>query len=265
MQFKTHPRTIYQINPLVEVVCQIRFDRVLSILSKPPSEFQDNVAAQYPKYSAQPAQIIHIGPPSLQSTQSEFPITHNFTSIDDALQISLNADSLSLTSKKYKTWETFSQEFFKISKIFNSIYPPTAIQRLGLRYKDLIERESLGLAGVPWGELLAPPLIGPFSSNTLFEAPLTAKEEGQIEHTTQTIFKLGFGQALLQATLLRSTDAPLKRAFLIDTDFSLSSSEFPITSENITQYFDKLHESANSLFRSCLMERLHNALKPNPN
>ena len=43
-------RVIYQKNPLVEVILQIKFPTILSINAKDPVDFQDAIRQEYPIY-----------------------------------------------------------------------------------------------------------------------------------------------------------------------------------------------------------------------
>ena len=49
-------------------------------------------------------------------------------------------------------------------QLFTDEYKPTFFNRIGLRYIDLINRDSLGLSGVPWRELLTTHIAGELSS-----------------------------------------------------------------------------------------------------
>ena len=50
MPFPESKRVVYQQNPLVEVICQIRFPTILQIGSEEPTAFQNSVRAEYPLY-----------------------------------------------------------------------------------------------------------------------------------------------------------------------------------------------------------------------
>src|SRR6266852_706318 len=64
--FPEFTRVIYQRNPLVEVVCQLRFSPILRIDTDPPAEFQDRIRSAFPSSKGahrRPAAIAS-GPPT---------------------------------------------------------------------------------------------------------------------------------------------------------------------------------------------------------
>ena len=50
MPFPDSERVIYQRNPLLEVICQLRFPSILRIDSEAPAVFQERVRKEYPMY-----------------------------------------------------------------------------------------------------------------------------------------------------------------------------------------------------------------------
>src|SRR4051794_35988880 len=54
MAFPDAPRVLYEINPLDEVVCQLKFPPVLRIDAEMPVGFQEAIRAQFPLYRAEP-------------------------------------------------------------------------------------------------------------------------------------------------------------------------------------------------------------------
>jgi uncharacterized protein (TIGR04255 family) len=133
-----------------------------------------------------------------------------------------------------------------------------------LRYKDLIEREAIGLAGRPWNELLAPFIVGAYSSPELFEEPPTVQHDQSIQLSGQFVFSLDDCVLMLQTAVLQSSDEIPKRAFLIDSDFFHESPARAVTIDNIPGTLDTLHKNSGALFRACIQEPLHAALGPNP-
>ena len=50
MLFSYYDRYQYAVNPLVEVICQLRFPAILSISAKEPVAFQEAVRRDFPRY-----------------------------------------------------------------------------------------------------------------------------------------------------------------------------------------------------------------------
>ena len=55
--FSQDERCIYQKNQLMEVVCQLRFPTILSIGTKEPAEFQDEIRDVFPRYEVRQEQL----------------------------------------------------------------------------------------------------------------------------------------------------------------------------------------------------------------
>ncbi|MBL8785507.1 MAG: TIGR04255 family protein, partial [Deltaproteobacteria bacterium] len=45
------PRVIYASNPLADVICQVRFPRILRIDNELPADFQDAIRGQFPHFA----------------------------------------------------------------------------------------------------------------------------------------------------------------------------------------------------------------------
>src|SRR4051794_3088983 len=51
MPFPAVDRVIYERNPLVEVICQVRFPAILRIDVEPPAAFQEAIRGAFPAFS----------------------------------------------------------------------------------------------------------------------------------------------------------------------------------------------------------------------
>lgn len=272
MRIKSSPRVIYDHNPLVEVVCQARFDRNLQLQAGVPHEFQARIRETYPRLrTEQLASIQIISGPSAEpltepvtGRQSSVSTIYHFSSEDQERTISVSADFLSFGCTKYVRWENFKAEFISALNAFTDIYPHPVIQRLGLRYKDLIERESIGLTGVEWSELLSPIVAGVFSADNFFDQPLTTPDERSIRQTSQSVLMLEECGLLLQSALMSSFGEAPTYAFLIDTDFFHEHPQHSVALEKTSESLEILHKNADAIFRACIKDRLHHALGPRP-
>ena len=56
-------RCIYDMNPLAEVICQLRFPEILSIQANIPANFQEAIRHIFPKYAARAETIPGKNPP----------------------------------------------------------------------------------------------------------------------------------------------------------------------------------------------------------
>lgn len=269
MIIESSDRVVYQHNPLSEVVCQLRFKKMQDITDIDKDALREEyLAAGYPNFAEEITfgfvqQIV----PNSDTVASpvEFPrirIFH-FSSVDNFWRISVCSEFVALTCLKYSGWSDFLPRLLLASRVFVKKYQNIEPLRIGLRYKDVIEREPLGLNGVDWQELIHSFLLGPLAPNAL--APnQTALDGDVVNFLSHTLLRLESAMLLLQSSLLTSTDGE-RRAFLIDADFYNENEIEPELLRNdamLAARLDSLHANAGALFRRGITERLHNALRP---
>jgi len=270
MQIQSAERIKYSHNPLAEVICQLRFADQID-LSKGVDEsiVEQCHAAGYSEFSEETAfnvtiEVSHEPTVGMEPRSSSAAMrSFRFSTSDGHWQLVLFHDSLSLVCTNYSAWEDFLPRLVDAVGMFSRAYPGLVSNRLGLRYKDLIEREPLGLDGVPWCELIEPFMLGPLALGSLADGQKT--EDAHVGlFVCQTAIRLDICNLVLQSSLLRSTDLA-KVAFLIDADFFHDqdvSDELFVNSDVLVTQIEALHKSAGALFRRSITEKLHNALSP---
>ncbi|MDE3186537.1 MAG: TIGR04255 family protein [Acidobacteriota bacterium] len=269
MRIETFDRVVYEHNPLAEVICQVAFE---------PLELftDDNIAAFQMAFAelgfphAQRVTMSFGPPPSAQGAVApgQPPVwqqvrVDHFVSADGFWKVSLSAEFIALTCLKYAGWTEFLPRVLAAARALAERCPAAVPLRLGLRYKDVVEREPLNLGDTPWHELIQPFLLGPMAPNALAHGQ-TASEHEVESFLSQSLLKLDNSMVLLQSSLLRSIDGA-RRAFLIDADFYNSGgleSNLLGDAELLRARLHALHEHAGALFRRGITERLHNALRP---
>lgn len=266
MRIGPSERVVYENNPLAEVVCQVRFtraqteDKLISLLSKALMELG------YPSRSIEEITEISIqltAGGQVQKAQDAPPRIYHFSSEDQIWKASVSAEFLALTCSKYQSWSEFKPRMLKLSSTVVDLLGPLSVNRIGLRYKDLIERESIGLAGVPWNKLIAPFLMGPLANNGLFDDGPPADADVST-YVFQLNINLDDCKLLLQGGLLSSVDGN-RRAFLVDSDFFCddeSATEDLAHISKLDSTLEALHANAGALFSKTILGTLHHALKP---
>lgn len=264
MRLKQSERVRYGSNPLVEVVAQVRFPRVLEIDDHLPLDFHKEIQAHYPLFEIQEAMLsVHKGQASGSIKMDDIPRqqTYHFISADNVWRVSLNSEFIALTCTQYERWEDFIPKMMHVLKLVENIYQVGHITRIGLRYRDLIVREQIGLNKTHWSELIAPFLIGPIMPGNLLDC--AAIPEADIIGT-QSFIGFRLEDCLLNLVHgLVNNERSDEQAYLIDADFF---------HEEVTRYehstiqhqFERFHSNAGSIFRSCIQDCLHNALDPMP-
>ena len=257
--FPQSDRVIYTQNPLNQVVCQFRFPIILRIESQPPSEFQELVRARFPNYSASTSQTLPANiPPEIRklllSNPSSSAIDHQFSTADGSWVLTLTKDSLSLTANKYRRWEEFRQVFDGPLQALKDIYTPSVFNRIGLRYINTIDFNSIA-SEAPLTDLFQPHVLGP-----LQDLDLAKKCDGT--YATSAIRLDEQSSVRLSTGLGEQEDIATKQkhqVFIIDADFH-SVTETEISHANKT--IDRFNSESGRLFRWCITDKLHQLMEP---
>jgi uncharacterized protein (TIGR04255 family) len=255
MPFPDAARTIYRQNPLAEVICQLRFPTILRIDAErePAALFQERIRGQYPLYEEKPLAGASL-PAQLQQLIN-LPggqLERHFFSDDQLWHVSLNRDFIALSCKRYTRWEAFQQHLENPRASFEEVYAPSFYSRIGLRYKNVIQRSRYNLNGVGWGELLKPHVAAEFSS-----ADIVA-DINQSAH--QVSFKLDQFEGIVQVRH-GLTDIGGEQCYTIDADFFANART---ELNNVAAVLDYFNGQTRRLFHWCITERLHEAMEPDP-
>lgn len=271
MKISKSPRVEYTHNPLAEVVCQVRFAPTPVFENDLPEALVAHLredgfvaASQEEAFSISiamsPAGQQDVLAPQQVPTSRVF----HFSSEDGIWKASVAVDFCAITCTQYRNWEEFYPRFVRLSEKVASFSGPVRTTRVGLRYKDIIERDSLGLGTVPWHRLIAPFLLGPMACKSLCDDQFESDEHSYDNFVSQSTIQLDDCALLLQSILLKSTTDD-RRAFLIDSDFYFEGHlPEPLyrDSEELIRVLTTLHDNAGSLFRRSITEELHVALGP---
>ena len=171
MSLPVTPRVTYELNPLEAVICQLQFPTILRVDTEIPTEFQEAIREHYPYYKNKPALQFPAGLPAelaamiakgMPSVAGQ--TAHEFSSKDEKWMLTLTRDFMALTCHSYDNWGNFKEHLRAPFSALQRIYTPPFFIRLGLRYRNLIRKSTLGLQQVGWNELLKEWVAGAYSS-----------------------------------------------------------------------------------------------------
>jgi uncharacterized protein (TIGR04255 family) len=257
MPFPDSQRVIYNKNPLTEVICLLNFPAILRIDSEVPADFQGKIQKKYPIYQdSQPNLKLNFSQELAQVVGNTLSLksgraTYQFLSEDKKWRVVLTRDSLSLSTVEYKRWEDFKEHLEIALNAFLEVYQPAFFSRLGLRYRDLIERSKLGLETASWSELLSPPIAGELSAPEIVDRITHC-----VNQLTISLDDNG-SMVLLNHGLVGNENA--EDLYIIDSDF-LTEEKTEV--QNVIEKLDYFNKFSGRLFRWCISEKLHNSLEP---
>ena len=251
--FPESRRVFYAKNPLEEVICQVRFPPVLRIDTEAPAEFQERIRKDFPLYRQAPAMVVPDGmplpPQILQLLSQQASSSHEFESQDQTWKLVLNREFLALTTKRYESWQEFRGRLETPLAALGDIYQPAFFSRLGLRYRDRIDREKLGLANVPWRELFRREPLGELGDEDVGSHVVSILRE--------VVVSLEEDAGRVRVVHGLRSDPAL--VYVIDCDFF---TEVQVPIGGALDVLERFNRKAFRLFRWYISDRLHHAMDP---
>lgn len=253
-------RIIYRSNPLIEVVCQVRFPTILRIESEPPALFQDGVRKQYPIFN-EPSIPMLAGPQQPADLVALFnslvplriPKAYEFRSEDENWKLTLSQEFFALSCSKYERWEDFRAHVEPPLALFVREYQPAFFSRVGLRYRNLLRREILQLTDAKWSDLLKAHIAGPLATEI-------ADEVEGVFHQVSFELPNTHGKVTMQHGFTQGGQSR-EICYLIDNDFYTERrTEIGHAIEDLNHF----NRYSGGLFRWSITERLHQAMGPQP-
>jgi uncharacterized protein (TIGR04255 family) len=266
MAFPDAPRVLYEINPLDEVVCQLKFSPVLRIDTEPPAVFQEAIRERFPLYRAESSVKLSVkfsptwtasAAPDLGPGLFGAGQKHVFETADKTWLVSLTREVLALTCRRYDRWENFRSRLVPPLEALAAVYRPSFFGHVCLRYRNVIRKWRLEVPpDIPWSELIEPWICGPYG-----RAEVVADVESV---QTRTVIRLPDAAGRLDASyglaVEQVAEQPGKRSvFLIDAHLYKDGQT---ETADVIPSLNALNRQAGLFFRWCITDRLHGALRP---
>lgn len=257
--FSNESRCILDSNPLLEVICQLRFPEILKIETGVPADFQDAIRADYPRYSKNVEQL----PPQLVDGRQVPQGTVNnyqFISDDGKWKISLTKGFIALSTHAYVRWEEFARRLDQILAAFIRIYEPAYFSRVGLRYINAINKKAFGLEEYAWRDLITAGYLGLMGDEDAQEQAF-AKNEQSINASMPGGAKAGIkcGPGTMRKVNNRTGSSTQEPVFMLDLDLFMDG-KTPIN--HAVPALNIVHGNADSLFRGAVTDTLLEAMSP---
>ena len=257
MTFPQSDRVVYQQNPLEEVICQLKFPTILEINTERPAKFQNEIRNDYPLFEIEQPAL----PKELEQFMSSFPIPsapevsiYKFITADGTKLISLGPEFVAFKDSNYIRWEKFSKEIARAQQALEKIYKPAFYTRIGLRYKDMIDKVKLGIEDESWEELLNPSLLGLLSApdNVGGHVDLIQSEASLV------IEEVPGGRATIRHGKGKRKNNQ-SEVYLIDIDFYTTQRS---NGNDVLETLNKFNRLSGDFFRWAITDRLRSVLEP---
>lgn len=253
------PRCQYRKNQLADVICQLRFPKILTINENLPVEFQEAIRSQYPQFTT----TIETGAPKISGIPGNLqlenpPSTKNyqFASLDGNWRVNLTSTFISLSCNKYTRWEDFAQKLDAPLAAFIKIYKPACFERIGLRYLNFISRQMLNMQDVPFKQMFTAPYLGLLCDPEVTE-PTTLRNgvDAEISLPGGCRVKLHAGPGLVTQNGQQQKEIK----FIFDQDLYMTGN-IPVNYS--AGALETLHSHAFPIFRGAITDVLHEAMDP---
>jgi uncharacterized protein (TIGR04255 family) len=245
-------RVIFAKHALVEVVSQFTFPRLLEIDTELPVGFQKMIQKDYPALSAGKMVEFQLDLEKAETRRADAR-RYEFSSQDGKWQAVLTSEFIALTTADYKKWEDFKAKMLQLVDTIIDCYRPSVFTRIGLRYRDSIAREPLGLTDVPWRDLLAPHISGVLGREGMDEREvLGLRSSFALSLPNNVKVQVNHGIALGRSGTPE---------YMIDSDFFVDQPT-EATLDAATRTLEAFRPHTNNLFNWFICERLFNAMEP---
>lgn len=204
--FPKAERVKFEKNPLHEVIFQAKFDGVLGkgeLNSQKASLLHEKVRGAFPFFERLEKESVVD-----ENEDAEVFVEYRFLNDKRNFMISLSDSSLSLATLDYGLWEDFFCEIDCCLDAIKEVLGVAAFSRIGLRYRDVINRSELGISEEEkWSGLIRKDLLpvcldekislSLSSYKTRFSFPLNNKGEIISVEVLNVIRKKEGGECLL--------------------------------------------------------------------
>lgn len=128
--------------PLVRVVTQLRFPKILSITKEEfVAPFQEAIRGDYPVLRLEESQAVLLAPGGVEARAVK---VWRFQDLQENWRVSLGTDFLALETMAYTSRTDFIERFTRVMQALKDHIDPKTVDRLGVRYIDRIHDEALG-------------------------------------------------------------------------------------------------------------------------
>ncbi len=237
--------------PLVRVLAQVRYPMIVSVEKRDfIAPFQEAIRREYPILREEPSVLL-----DLEGLEKRTSTTCVFQSLDSDWRATLTSEFLTLETTLYTSRIDFLNRLRRVLEPLEAHIGPALVDRIGVRFVDRIEGESLNdlptLVRPELSGILATPLrdhVRHWISESLLELP---DEEAQVKAR----WGLLPSRATVEPAVIEQREAP---TWILDLDafrfFGPTPERFDV--DQIVGTSQKLAERIYSIFRWAVTDEL---------
>lgn len=249
LKFCEHEDVIFGRAPLVGVLCQFRFEPILSLLGEVGvAGFQEGLRHIYPHFRPEQIAQLQVNPGQVGLAQSA-PIWR-LSDDEDRWNVSLATDFVALETPRYRNFEEFLDRLFQVLDVLDRTVHPAAMTRMGLRKVNQISHPSVTQPR-DWVDLLSSDLLSLLGAATPGEIALSLSDVRFRDGDTELAIRHGV-----------APNEPTK--YLLDLDHSTLTSHRLKPEESMRQLLLGFSEAMTGFFHWVLKKKMYDWLEPVP-
>ncbi|MGY5797722.1 TIGR04255 family protein [Rheinheimera faecalis] len=256
MLLTNKPRVKFHKNPLIEVVAQFRFAIADESIHKPEVliGIHDKVRSDLPLFNKVKSLGIHVNTEAQTVEQLE-QFVYEFSTIDGEVKLSFDGQVLTCVTNRYSSKEVFFRYIFLFYEALETSLKLSPITRVGLRYKDVIQRSTLGAEIIDsnWEDLLNDSLVSMLTNNE-FRGTISGFQN-------QFIVDITKDEKLQASCFLGRHSLSKELCFIVDSDFF---TEGVMDYGSAKDFLNKSNIYARNFFQWCIKPKLYDSLEPEP-
>ncbi|MBR6677339.1 MAG: TIGR04255 family protein [Oscillospiraceae bacterium] len=262
MLFSNEDRCLYARPAAHEVICQLLFPGILSIESREPADFQEEIRARFPLYARRqeslPASVFRCTGDTSDSRSLETVTNYHFVTEDHLWKLNLTKNFISLSTLRYTGWEDFAAVLDQTLAAFIRIYQPAFFGRIGLRYRNIISRSALELEDCEWQDLIHRAYLGALAEEDVSPA-MVDRMATDLHLSFSESCRAHIHAGLVHMKVPGTNQAEAEEKFMLDMDLAMGGS---ISAQLVAGALETLHSHSTRIFRGAITDTLHEAMKP---
>ncbi len=234
----------YLNSPIREAIFDIKVDKINANQIEDLLAFKEHIKTNFPIVKSKKNITFQFSPEKSIENQTQTNITgYVFSSEDQKRQLQVDFSGITLNVlKPYKNWETHFKDFLEIWEIYNRLFAPNNVVRLGTRY---INRIEIPFPFTGFQEYISnmPPIPAclPELFTSFFMQIQVPCEENSLDKN-----------AIISETIEPINNNILP--FILDIDV-FQELNLDKTTENITKIFNDFRKIKNNIFEDCITDK----------
>lgn len=192
LNFRDHDDVVFLRAPLVSVLCQVRFEPVLSLLSDAGvAGFQEGLRDHYPHFTGEQIAKVEVADRGSRVGFQQSAPMWRMNDLDARWRITLAVDFVAIETPRYQHFGEFLDRFLFVLDVLNRTVHPADSTRIGLRKINLFDRPDVEHPS-EWRRLLRPDLLSLASADLPGELALSLSDLRLKDGVNDLVIKHGF-------------------------------------------------------------------------